>query len=67
MFNELKGLEYHSQRKAYMYMNDGEKKYINDKSDMLPEDIVYLNLNQIKDELSKTFESNNEIKKLKMH
>lgn len=67
LFNELKGLEYHSQRKAYMYMNNGEKKYINDKSDMLPEDIDYLNLNQIKDELSRTFESNNEIKKLKMH
>ena len=67
LFNELKGLEYHSQHKAYMYMNDGERKYINDKSDMSHEDTVYLNLNQIQDQLSRTFESNNEIKKLKMH
>jgi DNA helicase HerA-like ATPase len=34
---------------------------------MLHEDTVYLNLKQIQDQLSRTFESNNEIKKLKMH
>lgn len=66
-FNELKGLEYHSQRKAYIYIKDGEKKYINDKSDMAYEHIDYLKLDKIKDEISKTFENNNEIKKLKMH
>ena len=39
LFDELKSLEYHSQRKAYMYMRDGQTQYINDKSDMSLEDL----------------------------
>lgn len=74
LFSKLRGLEYHSKNKAYVYVKDTEKdeeqdtekKYINNRSNKLPEDIV-LNLNQIKDELSKIFESSNEIKKLKMY
>jgi GTPase SAR1 family protein len=67
LFDELKSLEYHSQRKAYMYMRDGQTQYINDKSDMSLEDLEYLRFSEITDELSKTFEQSNEIRKLKMH
>lgn len=67
LFDELKSLEYHSQRKSYMYMRDGQTQYINDKSDIENKDIVYLNLDKISQELSESFENSNEINKLKMH
>ena len=67
IFDELKELEYHSQNKAYMYDENGSTQYINDKSDIQQSQIDYLQLDLIASEIARVFDSNSEIKKLKMH
>ncbi|MFL2117805.1 ATP-binding protein [Marinilactibacillus psychrotolerans] len=67
LFENLKNLEYHSQRKAYMYPGFTKMEYINDKSNLNVATITYLRLSQIASKLSTFFDDANEVNKLKMH
>ncbi len=66
LFEELSGLDYHSQNKAYKYF-DGEYKYINEKSSLDKETVNFLKLEQIQQEISDFFDEGDEIERLKLH
>lgn len=68
LFDKLESLTYHTQQKAYFYQgNTGEREYINDKSEMSFSAINYLKLPKILQELTKSFDSIDQINKLKFH
>lgn len=67
IFNELNSLDYHSQNKAYMYVQNGEKEYINEKSDISDKAVSDLKINQIEELIASYFDNASEISKLKIH
>lgn len=66
IFDNLASLNYHSQRKAYMYPNMG-MQYINEKSTLKECDIDFLKLDKIIEQLAEHFNETDEINKLKMY
>lgn len=67
LFEELNKLNYHSQNKAYMYIEDNSTKYINEKSELDPNALKFLKIDKIEREIAAFFEKADEIERLKMH